>query len=186
MGCPRHYNLLLKRKVIMAYDLRSALEHAIEIEKGGMKAYMDFALKSASTDGKDMFIWLAREEFAHMRLFESMLSAAAGTTSEAFKIPESDIQRFMPRVRKMERTKGGKAEAHDADALRAALKMEVDTRDFYRKQAELADDPKVKEVFKELAEIEEGHRELIQAQLDFVTQTGFWFGMMEFDVEGRA
>ncbi|MEO0250311.1 MAG: ferritin family protein, partial [candidate division WOR-3 bacterium] len=97
-----------------------------------------------------------------------------------------DVQRFMPKVKKIEKTKGGKAEAHDADALRAALKMEIETRDFYREQSEKADDPKVKEVFKQLAEVEEGHRELIQAELDFVGQTGFWFGMIEFDVEGRA
>jgi rubrerythrin len=170
----------------MAYDLKGALEHAIEIEKEGMKAYMDFSLKTSSSDGKDMFVWLAREEFAHMRLFESMLSAAAGAGSQPFEIPASDVQRFMPQVKKMERAKGGKAEAHDADALRAALRMEVDTRDFYLDQSGKADDPNVKEVFKQLAEIEDGHRELIQAQLDFVSQTGFWFGMMEFDVEGRA
>ncbi len=170
----------------MAYDLKRALEHAIEIEKGGMKAYMDFALKTSSADGKDMFVWLAREEFAHMRLFESMLSAASEAGSQAFEIPASDIQRFMPEVKKMERAKGGKAEAHDSDALRAALRMEIETRDFYREQSEKADDPKVKEVFRQLAEVEEGHRELIQAQLDFVSQTGFWFGMMEFDVEARA
>jgi len=169
----------------MAYDLKGALEHAIEIEKEGMKAYMDFALKTSSVDGKDMFVWLAREEFAHMRLFESILSVATGAVSGPFEIPASDVQRFMPQVKKVERAKGGKAEAHDADALRAALKMEVETRDFYREQSKKADDPKVKEVFGQLAEIEEGHRELIQAQLDFVSQTGFWFGMMEFDVEGR-
>ncbi|MEO0140478.1 MAG: ferritin family protein [candidate division WOR-3 bacterium] len=170
----------------MAYDLHGALEHAIEIEKEGMRAYMDFALRTSSSDGKDMFIWLAREEFAHMRLFESMKAVASRSPTESLKIPESEIQRFMPRLKKMERTKGGKSDAHDADALRAALRMEIETRDFYREQSEKADDPKVKEVFKQLAEVEEGHRELIQAQLDFVTQTGFWFGMMEFDVEGRA
>ncbi|MGB9590056.1 MAG: ferritin family protein [candidate division WOR-3 bacterium] len=170
----------------MAYDLKSVLEHAIEIEKGGMKAYMDFALRTSSGDGKDMFIWLAREEFAHMRLFESMLAAAAGVGSRSFETPASDIQRFMPQVKKMERAEGGKAEASDADALRAALKMEIETRDFYLDQSGKADDPKVREVFRQLAEVEEGHRELIQAQLDFVSQTGFWFGMMEFDVEGRA
>ena len=170
----------------MAYDLKGALEHAIEIEKGGMRAYMDFALKTSSADGKDMFVWLAREEFAHMRLFESMLAAAYEHGSRAFEIPVSDVQRFMPEVKKMEKAKGGKAEVHDADALRTALKMEIETRNFYREQSEKADDPKVKEVFGQLAEVEEGHRELIQAQLDFVSQTGFWFGMIEFDVEARA
>lgn len=170
----------------MAYDLKGALEHAIEIEKGGMRAYMDFALKTSSSDGRDMFIWLAREEFSHMRLFESMLSAAAEATSGSFEIPASDVQRFMPQVKKVEKARGGKAEAHDADALQAALKMEKDTRDFYLDQSGKADDPKVKEVFKQLADVEQGHYDLIQAQLDFVSQTGFWFGMMEFDVESRA
>ncbi len=169
----------------MAYDLRGALEHAIEIEKEGMRAYMGFALRTSSADGKDMFIWLAREEFSHMRLFESMLAMAPKAGSGTFEIPTSEVQRFMPQVKKVEKAKGGKAEAHDADALRAALKMEIETRDFYREQSEKADDPRVKEVFGQLAEVEEGHRELIQAQLDFVGQTGFWFGMMEFDVESR-
>jgi len=171
----------------MAYDLKGALGYAIEIEKEGMRSYMEFAMRSISVDGKDMFIWLAREEFSHMRLFENMLVAVdEGGAVSASEIPVSGIQKMMPKVKKMDLAKGGKAEAHDADALRAALKMEEDTRDYYMAQAKKADDQKVKEVFSALADVEHGHWELIMAQLDFVTQTGYWFGFQEFDVEGRA
>ena len=169
----------------MAYDLKKALEYAVEVEKEGMRAYMDFALRSTSIDGKNMFVWLAREEYSHMRLFESMLQAAtAGTAVTSSDIPPATVLQFMPRLKKMERADGGSADAHDTDALRAALRMERETRDYYRQQAQLADDPEVSKVFNALAEVEQGHFDLIQAQLDYVTQTGFWFGEMEFNVEG--
>jgi len=170
----------------MAYDLRKALEYAVEVEKEGMRAYMDFALRSTSVDGKNMFIWLAREEYSHMRLFESMLhTVLGGEIPVAEEIPPATVLKFMPRLKKMERADGGSADAHDTDALRAALKMERETRDYYRQQAQAAEDPEVAKVFDALADVEQGHFELIQAQLDYVTQTGFWFGEMEFTVEGR-
>ncbi len=160
--------------------IKEALEFAIELE-------LDMALATSSCEGKNMFIWLAREELAHMRLFEEMLREVGGGASAR---PEKELEReerlirdMMPRVKKFEVERGGKAEVHELDALRAALRLEAKTRDFYREQAEKAEDPKVRELFARLAEVEEGHYELIQAQIDYTTQTGFWFGIREFNIE---
>lgn len=39
-------------------------------------------------------------------------------------------------------------------------------------------------MFLRLAEWEDSHFELIQAELDYVKNTGFWFGVHEFKMDG--
>ena len=41
-----------------------------------------------------------------------------------------------------------------------------------------------RELFRRFLEIEEGHLALVQAQIDFVTGTGYWFDVREFNLEG--
>ncbi len=167
--------------------VKEALKFAIELEKEGMKAYLDMALATGSPEGKNMFVWLAREELAHMKLFEEMLKEVEGEgvaeTKGELEREEALMKEMMPKVKKLEVERGGKAEVHELDALRAALQLEVKTRDFYKEQAQKAEDPKVRDLFARLAEVEQGHYELIQAQIDYATQTGFWFGVREFNIE---
>ncbi|PMP72906.1 MAG: rubrerythrin, partial [Calditerrivibrio nitroreducens] len=46
-----------------------------------------------------------------------------------------------------------------------------------------ATDPKVKDFFNKLAEVEKKHFEIIKAEIDFMSRDGFWFDTQEFTVE---
>ncbi len=66
--------------------------------------------------------------------------------------------------------------------LSNALRVEVDTSEFY-KQMISESDGESKKMFARFLEIEDGHIAAVQAELDFVMNTGYWFDIKEFDME---
>ena len=57
--------------------------------------------------------------------------------------------------------------------------------DFFRGQAEAVNHPDVKALFLRLAEWEDTHYSIIQAELDAIHDTGFWFDIPEFRMDGK-
>jgi len=66
--------------------------------------------------------------------------------------------------------------------LSNALKGEVLTSEFYEKMVSDSDG-QVKKMFARFLEIENGHIAAVQAELDYVMNTGYWFDFKEFDME---
>ena len=66
--------------------------------------------------------------------------------------------------------------------LERARNAEIETSKFYEGLvAELSDDGQ--KMFARFLEIENEHLQLVQAELDFLTQSGFWFDFAEIDME---
>ena len=66
--------------------------------------------------------------------------------------------------------------------LSNALRVEVRTSEFYSKMA-YDSEGEIKGMFARFLEIENSHIAAVQAELDFVMSTGYWFGIKEFDME---
>jgi len=66
--------------------------------------------------------------------------------------------------------------------LSKALKMEIETSDFYQKMVnELPAEGRA--LFERFLEIENNHIKAVQFELDYVSKTGYWFDIKEFDME---
>ena len=66
--------------------------------------------------------------------------------------------------------------------LSKALKIEIETSEFYQKMAEeLSDEGQT--LFKRFLEIENNHINAVQFELDYLSKTGYWFDFKEFDME---
>jgi bacterioferritin (cytochrome b1) len=66
--------------------------------------------------------------------------------------------------------------------LSRALKVEIETRAFYKKMVdELPEEGR--DIFARFLEIEENHITAVQFELDYVSSTGYWFDFKEFDME---
>ena len=66
--------------------------------------------------------------------------------------------------------------------LSKALKAEVETSDFYKRMvSELP--PEGQALFERFLEIEDNHISTVQFELDYISQTGYWFDVKEFDME---
>jgi rubrerythrin len=78
--------------------------------------------------------------------------------------------------------RGKPASATEVEYLKRALVAEKETSAFYRRiVSELAEERRTR--FARFLEIEEGHVAIVEAELDAVSGSGFWFGLKEFDVE---
>lgn len=165
----------------------SALSKAISSEKQGIESYLRFARQTSNASGKDMFIRLAQDEFEHMNALEKELDRLQeGKACLRIRIRQSDIEEIVPQLSDPEaRIKAGQGTADDLSALNIALDLERRAIAFYKKELAISADAAVKALYARLAEMEEAHYGLIQAELDNIKDVGFWFGVQEFSLEGE-
>jgi rubrerythrin len=162
-----------------------ALDLALEAEKLSLARYLQLARKTADRSGKDMFIRLAADEYQHMRLLERMRSGLTESGQcPALDVPVSPLERLVPRLKEADRRIRGESGQSDLAALELALDAERRARDFYQEQAAASSGP-LAAAFERLVAMEQAHAELLQAELDNITETGFWFGMREFTLESQ-
>ena len=65
--------------------------------------------------------------------------------------------------------------------LQQALQMEVETSEFYARMVKELDE-QGRNLFERFMQIEEGHKAIVQAEIDSVSGIGFWFDYQEFDL----
>jgi rubrerythrin len=159
----------------------AALATALEAEKQSLRKYLDLAWETLDASGKQMLIRLATDEFEHMRLLETWQSDQLPPAAVELSVIERLIPKFSDKSLQIRGTEG----QHQLSALNAALDLEKSARTFYEEQGRLMQDEPARRVFSRLAEMEASHYALIQAEIDNIQQTGFWFGMPEFTLESE-
>ncbi|HUU37615.1 MAG TPA: ferritin family protein, partial [Candidatus Desulfaltia sp.] len=98
--------------------------------------------------------------------------------SEELKGPSPVIQELTERMKRAE----GKSEV---EALRIGMELEQKAIDFFTNSTSEMDDPKAKEIFEKIADEERFHYDLLLAQYDSVTGSGFWLDSAEFAMDGK-
>ena len=163
-----------------------ALKTAIEIEDNGLLNFLKFARQTKDTTGKNMFIRLAMDEHEHRLIIEKQLTnLMEGKPLVKVEIPESEIEKVAPAIREKQQRTRGESGLLEIDALNTALDLERKAARFFREQASVVSDSKAKALFSRLAEWEDAHFDIIQAELDSIQGTGFWFGIPEFQMDGK-
>lgn len=163
---------------------RKALKTAIEAEKKSLKNYLEFGLKTDDASGKNMFLRLASDELEHVNILERQ-SQSLQESGDWLKIEiePSDVEMIVPRLGEKDVKIRGTSGQDQVTALHIALALEKRAQEFYANQAKQTDDRKAREMYLRLAEMEEAHYELIQAEIDAIGNTGFWLGLREFSLE---
>uniref|UniRef100_A0A7V1EH54 Rubrerythrin n=1 Tax=candidate division WOR-3 bacterium TaxID=2052148 RepID=A0A7V1EH54_UNCW3 len=161
------------------------LKTGISIEKNGLSTYLNFAYKTKEPTGKNMFIKLAQDELQHMEVLEKMLDGImCNRTWVCETIPESFIEKIAPRIRAIDKMKSEEGQ-DELSALKTALDLEKRSIEFYNENKRFVNNPEAIKIFDRIIEMEESHYDLIQAEIDHIEQTGFWFGIREFTMEGE-
>ncbi|MEO0108838.1 MAG: ferritin family protein [candidate division WOR-3 bacterium] len=161
-----------------------ALKTAIAAEKKSLSSYLQFGLRTDDQGGKNMFIRLALDEFEHLNILERQARSLRESADWLrIEIEPSLPEMIVPRLDEKDLRIRGTRGQDQLAALHSALALERRATDFYRAQARAATDSKAQEMFQRLAAMEEAHYELIEAEIDSIRQTGFWFGLREFSLE---
>jgi rubrerythrin len=170
----------------MTIRLDEAIKTAIEFEKKVLKVYQDAEKHAVDPLGRKVFSQLAKEEAGHVAYLESRLTEwqKSGHIALAeLRTILPDKERIMEGRKRMAKPMRGKpASPTEVEHLKRALAAERETSAFYRQMvSELAEERR--KLFARFLEIEEGHVAIVEAELDAVSGSGFWFGMKEFDLE---
>ena len=172
-----------------SFDAIRVLDLAAEIERRGHTFYAEWSERITSAQGKAIFGRLAREELWHLEWVtaqrRSLEKEGRWLTEE--QVPEvaqikSLAATVFPRVDSPRA--GVSFEATERNALTRGVQAEKDSVAFYSDAFRRAGDPSAKAMFAHLVEFEQGHQRLLEAELDHLTKSGFYFGEAEFIVEG--
>jgi rubrerythrin len=172
-----------ERTVEMTID--EAIKTALQYEGRVCAIYHDAMDRSQDPIGKKVFKTLNEEEAGHVRYLMERLEE----WERAGKINARELSTTIPTAKKIKaaaKSLQGKVASPmpegELKLLRRALEIEAETSDFYRKM--VRDLPaEEKALFERFVEIEEGHKAIVQAEIDYVTGMGFWFDIAEFRLE---
>jgi rubrerythrin len=170
----------------MDHPASAPLELAIQGEKASLDRYLELAWQTEDPAAKNVLIRLAMDEFSHMKLLEDQRAALQGHGDwSPVRIPESMVERVVPAIADVRQRLRAGSGANALGTLQAALELENRARDVYQKLSSEADSGAVVMMFRRLAEMEQAHADLVQAEVDHIQSTGFWFSTREFSLESE-
>lgn len=158
---------------------------AIDIEKRGHKFYSEAAYQTEDPRGRAMFLRLAQDEVRHLEWLTGHKESLEKTgqwkdvtmTGEALSLGRRVFPKSAgPRS-------GVKGKTRELEALRRGIQAEKDSMALYADLASKIDDQRGKVTFQRLAQEEENHYHLLQAEHDYLSKSGFYFDMPEFSLE---
>lgn len=158
---------------------------AIEYEKKIHKFYLDAVDIIDDVKGQSFFKELAADELAHVAFLEYSLDQL----KEKKEIDLDKLKFSLPSKEtienQIEKMKGEIPERMLGDikrVLSSALKIEVETSNFYKKACEESEGS-IKLILEKFYEIEQNHVDLVQFELDMAMHSGHWLDYMEIDME---
>lgn len=169
-------------------DLAAILLKAMQLERDGHAFYLAAAEQTDSKAGKDMFLSLARDELKHLEVldnaYRSWVTDGVWPSNEA--LVQEAARRWPVFPPPAQVAKVVEVRANELDALRQGIAAEEASIALYRKGLQSTSIPEAQELYRFLVEQEEGHRTILQGEYDYLTHTGFWFDLREFDLEAMA
>lgn len=165
--------------------LEEAIKTAIEFEAQVNDVYRHATKNTSDPIGKRTFRVLADEEQQHLNYLKGRLDELQRTGSISAEKLDTAIpprETIREGISKLEARMTQKDRGTELQMLGKALEVEHDTTNFYRKMvSELSAEGQA--LFARFVEIEEGHLAIVQAEIDYLSKTGYWFDIKEFDME---
>ncbi len=153
-------------------------------ETESLRRYLEFAWQTEELAGKNMFIRLAMDELMHQDLLEEKIDECRRQGScTPVSVSPTLIEKLIPKITQRDVLGSGRANAAALSALQIALELENNARKFYLEQSEKVNQKSLRLLFQRLGEMESAHQQLIQGEIDFIEETGFWLGFREFTLE---
>ena len=166
--------------------VEEAILAALEHERRVRDHYVWAAEQSKDEKGKHFFEVLAKEEQGHVDYLESRLAVL----KEGKELDAPPLETLIPSKNwvaegaQMLKESAEKREYQDDyRRLFTALKLEEEVSAFYKELVATLEDPTGKKIFSRFLEIEDGHTAIVQAEVDVMTKTGYFYEFQEFNLE---
>jgi rubrerythrin len=165
--------------------MKKAIKTAMEMEANIRDIYAKACDDCSDPAGKRVFEMLRDDEQYH---FDYLTKRLAEIEQEGnihlepihSAIPNAD--QLQKQMEKLKKTVAQEDRGVLQQLLSNALRAEIQTSEYYKEMtSQFAG--KMQEMFTRFLEIEDAHVEAVQAELDYVMRTGYWFDFKEFDME---
>ena len=165
--------------------LEEAIKTAVAYETRIEKLYREAHQLVSDPIGKSVFRALADDEHNHVAYLQDRLEQwqktgqlspqKLETTIPAKEVISRGVEKLSSRMAREDRN-------DEKQMLSKALSVEIETSNFYEQMvAEMQAEGR--KMFARFLEIEAGHIAIVQAELDYISHTGYWFDLKEFDME---
>jgi rubrerythrin len=165
--------------------LEEAIKTAIEYEIRIRDIYLEATAAVDDEVGKRIFETLGNDEQHHIDYLQHKLEQFQKTGAiepEKLSSAVPDQESINREADKIKSLAAKDFLGIKSQMLSKALKMEIETSDFYQKMVnELPAEGRA--LFERFLEIENNHIQAVQFELDHLSKTGYWFDFKEFDME---
>lgn len=165
--------------------LDEAIQMALQYEGRIISIYSDAMRRSQDPIGKKVFKTLNDDEISHVRFLKEKLDEVRKTgriASVKLVTPIPPAEKIGAALKKPPGGNVPPVPEEELNLLRRALAVETESCEFYQKLVrELL--PEERALFERFVEIEEGHRAIVQAEIDSISGNSFWFDIPEFRLE---
>jgi rubrerythrin len=165
--------------------IEEAIKTAIEFETRIRDIYQEATAAVDDEVGKRIFETLCKDEQHHIDYLQHKLRQLQDTGTIVPERLDSVVPSQEVVNREAEKVKSLVAKDFlgiKRQMLSKALETEIETSDFYQKMVnELPAEGQA--LFERFLEIENNHIKAVQFELDYLSKTGYWFDIKEFDME---
>lgn len=168
-------------------EILDVIRYATKMEISGRSFYEHAAEMTKNEYGKQVFKKLAQDEIDHIETFGDIFTNVLGNEEwkQYIDQEEEDKKTVLNQLKARVEKQAHQDRASDQEALRIGMELERGSIDQYKKWATNSDNTKIKEIFEKIIKEEKYHYDLLQAEYDNITNTGFWFDMAEFRMDGK-
>jgi rubrerythrin len=158
---------------------------ALKFEKEIRDLYATAVSTIGDARAKSIFGALAKEEQDHVDFLEKSLDVLknkGNISPEQLKTTLPDTEMIRKNIETMKSQIPEEILGDVKRVLSSALKLEIETTDFYR-DAFARTEGVIQTVLGKFVEIEQRHTDVVRFELDYASRNGFWLDFMEKSME---
>jgi rubrerythrin len=166
-------------------NLDEAIKTALTYETRIRDLYQEAAAAAEDPTGQKLFRMLADDEQGHVDYLTSRLDQWEKTgdiSLEGVATAVPSRKAMKEGLESVEASLAADDRKVEKQMLSKALAAEVETSEFYKRMVNTLSGEGQK-LFARFLQIENEHIEIVQAELDYLSSTGYWFDVKEFDME---
>lgn len=168
-------------------EIIEIIKESIKLELNGQSFFEQVANKTHNELGKKMFLKLANDEAQHLKVFSDIFTEMVG---EGWKEQLGDLESkkdapMIDALAKKVESAGKESRASELEAIGIAMNLERNAIEFFSNAAQKTSDEKARGIFNKIADEEKLHYDLLQAQHDHLSNSGFWFDIAEFRMDSK-
>lgn len=168
-------------------EILEVIREAIKLELNGQSFFENVADATHNALGKKMFTKLAQDEAQHLKIFSDIFTNMVGEDWKKH-IADLKVNEKAPMIEALAKkvaSAGKESRASELEAISIAMDLERNAIDFFSGAAKKTTDGEARDIFNKIADEERLHFDLLQAQHDHLTNSGFWFDVAEFRMDSK-